>query len=65
MHGDKDNLVPLDQSKSLEAALKAAGVEVHLEVIKDNGHGGPGFGTPEMHKMIEEFFDKHLKPQGK
>jgi acetyl esterase/lipase len=61
MHGDKDNVVPLDQSEILADALKKAGVEVKLQVIKNNGHGGPGFSTPESRKMIEEFFDKHLK----
>jgi acetyl esterase/lipase len=61
MHGDKDNLVPLKQSEILEEALKKAGVEAKLDVVKDNGHGGPGFSTPESKKLIEEFFDKHLK----
>ncbi len=61
MHGDKDPLVPLKQSEVLADALKKAGVEVKLQVIKDNGHGGPGFNTPESRKLIEEFFDKHLK----
>ena len=41
--------------------MKKAGVEAKLQVIKDNGHGGPGFNTPESKKLIEEFFDKHLK----
>lgn len=61
MHGEKDPLVPLKQSEALAEALAKAGVEVKLQVIKDNGHGGPGFNTPESRKMIEEFFDKHLK----
>jgi hypothetical protein len=29
--------------------------------VPKNGHGGPGFTTPESRKRIEEFFDKHLK----
>jgi acetyl esterase/lipase len=61
MHGDKDPLVPLKQSEILAEALAKAGVEVKLQVIKDNGHGGPGFTTPESRKLIEDFFDKHLK----
>jgi acetyl esterase/lipase len=61
MHGDKDNIVPLKQSELLTDALKKAGVEVTLEVVKGNGHGGPGFNAPERQKMIETFFDKHLR----
>jgi acetyl esterase/lipase len=60
MHGDKDNAVPLRQSELLAAALRKAGVEVTLQVVKDNGHGGPGFNSPESRKLIEEFFAKHL-----
>jgi len=61
MHGDQDNVVPLGQSKVLAEALKKAGVEVQLVVVEGNGHGGPGFGSPENRKRIEDFFAKHLK----
>ena len=61
MHGDQDNLVPLGQSQLLADALKKAGVEVNLVVVKGNGHGGPGFGSPENRKLIEDFFAKHLR----
>lgn len=63
MHGDKDNVVPLGQSEALADALKKAGVEVKLQIVTDNGHGGPGFSSPENRKLIEGFFDKHLRPQ--
>jgi hypothetical protein len=35
-------------------------VEVTLQVVEDNGHGGPGFNGPESRKLIEDFFAKHL-----
>ncbi len=60
MHGDKDPLVPLDQSKELAEALTKAGVEAKLVVVEGNGHGGPGFTTPENRKLIVDFFAKHL-----
>jgi acetyl esterase/lipase len=63
MHGDKDNLVPLRQSELLAEALKKAGVEVTLQVVKGSGHGGPGFTTPESRKLIEDFFAKHLRKE--
>ena len=55
MHGDKDAIVPLRQSELLAEALKKAGVEVKLQVVKGNGHGGPGFTSPENLRLIEAF----------
>jgi dipeptidyl aminopeptidase/acylaminoacyl peptidase len=60
IHGDQDNTVPLGQSKGLAEALKKVDVEVTLQVIQGNGHGGPGFNSPENRKLIEDFFAKHL-----
>ncbi len=58
MHGDKDDLVPMKQSEILDEALKKAGVETKLHIVKGAGHG---FSGPEINKMIDEFFGKHLK----
>ncbi len=60
LHGDKDNVVPLAQSEELAAALKKAGVEVTLQIVKGSGHGGPAFQSPENRKLTEDFFAKHL-----
>ncbi len=60
LHGDKDNVVPLGQSESLAEALKKAGVEVTLQIVKGSGHGGPAFHSPENRKLIEEFFARRL-----
>jgi acetyl esterase/lipase len=57
-HGDKDMLVPHNQSVLLNAALKKAGVSVKFHTVKDGGHG---FRDPEVDRMVQEFFDKHLK----
>ena len=63
MHGDKDPLVPLDQSQRLDRALKQAGVESTLVIFANEGHG---FSTAEDQKKRDElaadFLKKHLKP---
>ena len=64
MHGDVDKIVPVAQSKELHAALKEAGVESELIVMKGAGHG-PGVGTPTNIQKMGAFFDKHLKPAKK
>ncbi len=64
MHGDHDPLVPLQQSQELNAALQKVGVQSTLHVIPGGGHGGRGFGTPESRKLILDFADRYLKPQG-
>lgn len=58
MHGDKDMIVPLSQSQELYDKLKSAGIYVKLHVVKDAGHG---FKGTEIDKIVDEFFDKHLK----
>ncbi len=60
-HGDKDPLVPLPQSETFRDAMKKAGVECELVVIKDAGHGGKDFTSTENLKKTEAFFDRHLK----
>lgn len=57
-HGDKDNLVPHNQSVLLNDALKKAGVSVKFHTVKGGGHG---FRDREVDRMVQEFFDKHLK----
>lgn len=60
MQGTKDPLVPLDQSQRLADRLKAAGVNVTLDVIDGAGHGGPAFTSPEKLALIMEFLSRHL-----
>ncbi len=60
LHGDQDNVVPLQQSQELDAALRQAGVESTLVVVPGAGHGGPAFGSPENVARTEEFLARHL-----
>ncbi len=67
VHGDRDTLVPLSHSEVMLAALKKAGVEATLVVVKNGGHGfRPEDDSiePDYDRIREEcvsFFDRHLK----
>ena len=69
IHGDRDQTVPLSQSKSFDEQLRASGVNVSLVTVKNAVHGfEPGVGGPihpsraELTKIIADFFDRVLKP---
>jgi acetyl esterase/lipase len=59
VHGDKDPLVPHNQSEILDEALKKAGVEVTFYTVPGGGHGG--FKDPHVDLLVAEFFKKHLR----
>jgi len=59
VHGDKDPLVPHNQSEILYDALKKAGVEATLYTVRGGGHGG--FQDPQVDVLVSAFFDKHLR----
>lgn len=61
VHGDKDSVVPIQQSELLFDALKKAGRPVHFHTIKGAAHG-QGFSGPEIQPMVSDFFDSHLLP---
>lgn len=60
VHGDKDPLVPHNQSELLYQALKDAGVPVSFHTVEGGGHGG--FTSTDIDKMVEDFFDRYLMP---
>jgi acetyl esterase/lipase len=59
VHGDKDMLVPYQQSELLHAALTRAGVASELYIVKGGGHGG--FSDPAVPEKVRSFFLKTLK----
>jgi acetyl esterase/lipase len=61
MHGDQDNVVPLQQSQIFEDALKKSRVECHLTILHGAGHGGPAFMSLPTLEAILQFLDRHLK----
>jgi acetyl esterase/lipase len=58
VHGDKDPIVPLEQSIALNDALQKVGVPTQLYVVKGGGHG---FGDPQAYEQALTFFNHWLK----
>ena len=61
MHGDRDQLVPHQQSVDLHAALKKAGVDSTLVTLENSGHGDGAFRAPTSFATVREFFLRTLK----
>lgn len=57
IHGDQDQIVPIEQARRLSKALSDFGVESRLVILKGQGHE-VNFSIVEM----REFLDSHLKP---
>lgn len=60
MHGERDSLVPVQQSVVLDAALRKAGVESTLVIVPGGGHGGGAFNDAKYLRQMAEFMDRHL-----
>jgi acetyl esterase/lipase len=58
MHGADDTLVPPEQSEIFYQALLKVGVDAHLEIIPDKGHGI--IAPPDVAQEIYKFFGKYL-----
>ena len=63
MHGDKDVVVPFNQSELLHAALKKADIPTELYLVKGGGHGlnKTEEGTDALFARVADFFDRTLK----
>jgi acetyl esterase/lipase len=59
IHGDADELVPLQQSELIIEKFKEASVPVELVVKKGGGHGWPTILVD--FKLIADWFDKYLQ----
>ena len=55
-HGDRDKVVFHDQSELLEERCRAAGVDVHLEIVEGAGHGWNRNAHEE--KLVLDFLEK-------
>ncbi|WP_405082938.1 alpha/beta hydrolase fold domain-containing protein [Paenibacillus chitinolyticus] len=59
MHGDRDEIVPFNQSVLLYEALRHAGQDVTFYKVKGAGHG-PGLWTPEVLRVVRDFLKANL-----
>lgn len=61
-HGEKDPIVPVQQSLAFAEALKEKGVKVELETFEGKGHHGqPWYDVPEMTDRVARFFDLTIR----
>jgi acetyl esterase/lipase len=60
LHGDKDWLVPIDQSRLMLDALRKAGVKSELIAIDGVGHDGPEFESPDTRRKVLAFLEDVL-----
>ena len=59
IHGDKDGLVPIQQSEHLLALLKEKNIPCRLDVKPGKNHGWPGIESELV--VMAEWFEKYLK----
>ncbi len=67
LHGDRDNVVPLEQSQILYQKLQQAGVESQMVVVQGAGHGFVRAGEKpinpslvELNQLVVNYFVSHL-----
>jgi len=60
VHGDKDDLVPIEHSHKMLAAFKEQGVPAELIVIRGAGHGFRGDDNARAREALVAWFVKHL-----
>ncbi len=63
IHGDKDNLVKLEQSQQMYDALQRTGVPSELIVLEGAGHGFSGDNDARATRELVAWFDQNLAPQ--
>lgn len=61
IHGAEDTLVPVDQAKRFDEAMKEAGANHELLILEGQGHGFRGEAADRASDALFRFFDTHLK----
>lgn len=60
VHGDADNVVPIEHAQRLEASLRDLGADAELFVVKGGKHNVAGAGHPEAAERATAFIKEHL-----
>ena len=60
LHGRRDWLVPVAQSKTLQEKLEAAGVPVELVIYPTEGHGWHGANLTSSYERVVQFIHKYV-----
>lgn len=58
IHGEYDNVTPLEQAREFYHRMEQAGVEADFYEIPGAGHGTIELRQPEIHQIMLEFFDR-------
>lgn len=61
LHGTRDRVVPIEQSRELAARLAKAGVPVEVVEVADEGHGFTGKADAEATRKTLKFLAERLK----
>lgn len=63
IHGDEDDIVPVAQSRAMNAALREAGKSVRYVELKDEGHHLREYESRvTLYKELDAFLAQHLPP---
>jgi len=60
LHGDQDQIIPVEQSRELDTALRAAGVSSQLTVVPGEGHNLRFVYAAERLDAVQRFLDASL-----
>lgn len=63
VHGQADDIVPVEHARRLKAAAAAAGVPAELLIVPGVGHNDLAIEDPETQARIAEFLDRSLAPR--
>lgn len=65
LHGDRDEITPLDQTRRFHAALQEAGVTSKFTLVRGAGHRASHmFTSASIHDRVADFLHRHLKTSG-